>query len=301
MNSTSKKEGDGTAEILIDPSWLAERMTRPGLVILDGTVLLPKPRFDGDYRVQAGRREWCAGHIPGAYHADLVETLAVADPVCCFAHPVPSDLLARFGAFGIGEESDVVVYDRADGLWAARLWWLLRSAAVPARILDGGWRAWLEAGHPVAAGEEALPEPPERPLPAAPVGESWADRQEVLAIAERRAPGTLICALSEDQFLGRAPTRYSRRGHIPGSLNLPARALLDGQGRMRPRAELAAIVGPLIANRPRPLVLYCGGGISACVPALAFDILGIADFRIYDGSLQEWSAIAELPLVAEPA
>jgi len=103
-----------------------------------------------------------------------------------------------------------------------------------------------------------------------------------------------VCALSVDVYAGRAPSRYARRGHIPGSLNLPARTLVDNTGRYAAPALLREILAGVYGTSP--IVLYCGGGISACVVALALCLLGHRAVRVYDGSLQEWAADFALPL-----
>jgi len=118
----------------------------------------------------------------------------------------------------------------------------------------------------------------------------------VLAVLDGQSPGTLVCALSKGLFEGSAVTRYARRGHIPGSLNRPARELFDEQGRYLPPDTLARVLGPSLLEGAQPLILYCGGGISAAATALALTRLGRQDVSIYDGSLQEWAADPALPI-----
>ncbi|QFR03206.1 rhodanese family protein [Streptomyces phaeolivaceus] len=105
-----------------------------------------------------------------------------------------------------------------------------------------------------------------------------------------------MCALPAGGFDGTVTTRYSRRGHIPGSRSLPGRALLDATGRVLPRPELAAAVGAVLDVSDSPVVLYCGGGISAAATALALTLLGRDDVSLYDGSLEEWSGDPTRPL-----
>lgn len=286
-----------SAALLIDAPALAARLGRPRLRVLDASVELPAPRFDGDYRPASGRDGWRAAHIPGARHADLLQALADPGAGFGFACPRWPALAAALQALGIGDDSEVVVYDRSDGFWAARLWWMLRSVGVAVRVLDGGWRAWCAAGLAQAHGDggEIVPGTlTPRPRPAL-----WADRRQVEAVVAGRAPGTLVCALSAALFAGHAPSRYARRGHIPGSRNLPARLLFAADGRYLPPARLAQVLAPL-REAARPLLLYCGGGISAAAEALALALLGETEVAIYDGSLQEWAADPALPLAQLP-
>ena len=105
----------------------------------------------------------------------------------------------------------------------------------------------------------------------------------------------LVNALSPELHRG-DESRYGRAGHIPGSVNVPARSLLRPGGGIRPPAELRRTFeesGALEADR---VIAYCGGGISATTDALALAVLGRGDVAIYDGSLREWAADADLPL-----
>lgn len=291
--------------VLIDVDELAARLGAPGLVVLDATVELPAPEFDGDYRASSGLEGWAAGHVPGSRHADLLGALSDHDAPYHFAMPAPAVLVA-----GVGPGSDIVLYDRGGGLWSARLWWMLRSIGVPARVVDGGWAAWQAAGGPVAtadagAGAVGTGAADASVAGAAAVGvlvpeaysNAWVSRAELEAWAAGRVPATVACALGADAYSGAAPTRYSRRGHIPGTSNVPARRLTGPDGRYLPLPELRAALGAL-ADAPGPVWTYCGGGIAAAGLALALTLIGRDDVAIYDGSLEEWSADPSLPLEA---
>lgn len=283
-----------TISPLIDCSELAARLDDPSLTLFDVTVELPSPRFDGDYRVESGRKGWKQGHIPGATHLDLVHDFSVRDASFSFALPPLAELAGRFEDMGIQDGLTPVLYDRADGFWAARFWWMLRSVGKAARVLDGGYRNWLSYSHPVSVGQ-----PEQRPpgfLTSVLKPDLWVDREQVSQILKGQKPGTLFCALSRGVFDGSLPTRYARRGHIPGSRNLPARELLNVDGTYRSEAQLREIWDLLLSSAERPIVLYCGGGISAAPLALTLVLIGVDDIAIYDGSLKEWAADPALPL-----
>lgn len=281
------------ADILIAPQALHQALAEPGLLLLDASVELAAAAFDGDYRVASGEAAWRQEHIPGARHADLLHALADTTAGFSFALPSPAALQQPLARLGVGSARRIVIYDRHDGFWAARLWWMLRSLGIPAAVLDGGLKAWRHAGLPLAQGDEAGTTGPLRPLHAR--DGFWASRENVLAVVEGRAPGTLVCALSAALFDGSAVTRYARRGHIPGSLSHPARGLFDEGGRYLPAPQLAQALGALLEGE-QPLILYCGGGISAAATALALTLLGRQRVSIYDGSLQEWAADPALPM-----
>jgi thiosulfate/3-mercaptopyruvate sulfurtransferase len=284
---------------LVDARWLSSRRQNLQLVTLDGTVEFPAPRFDGDYRAQSGHEGWKREHIPGSRHADFLRHLSVEHPVCNFTCPSPDRLARAFEDLGVNNCSKVVVYDRVDGIWAARLWWMLRSIGVCAYVLDGGWNAWKAAGFTIEDGD--APPVVRGNLQLRPRAGVWADMSRVKSVVQGQERARLICALSEPVFAGEAPNRYARRGHIPRSLNLPARALLEPTtGRYLPVRDLAKKSRMILDDPCTPVILYCGGGISAAVDALVLSILGREDVSIYDGSLQEWAADAGLPLELGP-
>ena len=290
-------EGSGPQ---VSAEWLGGHLAEA--VVLDATVDMPSPRTDGDYRVASGRTGWLAEHIPGSRHADLVTELADHRAGYHFAHLSPENLAAVLQRWGVTPGRLLVVYDQAGCLWSARLWWELRAIGLDARVLNGGLAAWKSAGLPTASGDGASAGPADTAQPWAPreVTRAWADRGDVLAAISGDRAATLVCALNQDVFSGRATTRYTRRGHIPTSLNVPARALLAGDGLLLEPAALSEAVRPLLALDDDPIIAYCGGGISAALLALALTVLGIDEVAIYDGSLEEWTADPALPVEVTP-
>ncbi|WP_176508592.1 MULTISPECIES: sulfurtransferase [Pseudomonas] len=287
-------------DILISPAALQQRLQQPGLVVIDASVELAAARFDGDYRVASGHAAWLAEHIPGSRHADLTRELADTSVSYSFALPSPAAAQAALARLGISGARQIVIYDRHEGFWAARLWWMLRSMGITASVLDGGLKAWRLAGLPLAQGQQAQGTAPGSQATLTIQAGYWASREDVQAVLEGKAPGLLVCALGKGLFEGSAVSRYARRGHIPGSLNRPARELFDEQGRYLPPTALANALGSLLLEDDQPLILYCGGGISAAATALALTRLGRQNMSIYDGSLQEWAADPALPMTTVP-
>ncbi|SDT59945.1 sulfurtransferase [Actinoplanes derwentensis] len=314
---------------------LLVRLEQGDVIVLDATVDLAAAVYDGDHRSTSGRPGWEQAHIPGSRHADLLHDLSDPAAPYHFARPTPEILTARLADLGVRDGVPVVVYDRSGGIWAARLWWLLDSIGIEAAVLDGGFAAWQAAGLPVSAevpfaevasAAETTPglttSPPSQgvPPPAASVTEGhglpqascgqvagvdnaravreerWIGREHLQRWLRGEIEATVLCALNPEAYAGEVPTRYSRRGHIPGSGNLPTRSLLGPDGRFRPLDELRTDLADLLAD-PAPIWLYCGGGISAATLGLALTALGRDDVSLYDGSLEEWSADESLPLV----
>lgn len=266
--------------------------------VLDATVSFPKPRFDGDYRPESGYAAWRDAHLPGSLHADLLGDFSADHPDLHFSRPTAEQLVRALADLGVAPDAEIVVYDDGGMTWASRLWWMLRNVGIPAHVLDGGLARWTELGLPVQSGDAAA-----RPTTAPRTGLTdhglWRDRDDVLGVVSGDAPGTLVCALDPEQFAGVATTRYARRGHITGSRNLSAKSLV-GDGVLRSVSHVTDLADVALADAERPVILYCGGGVSACLVALALVRSGHGDLAVYDGSLEEWTADPALPMVTAP-
>ena len=272
-----------------------ELSSDPGAyTILHATVNFPKPRFDGDYRPESGYSTWRDAHIPGSLHADLLGGFSAPDADLHFSRPAPDDLAAALAALGVSPDADLVIYDDGGMTWASRLWWMLRNIGIPARVLDGGFARWTALRLPVETGDATDPRPA-TPRTGRTDRGLWRDREDVLTVVSGDAPGTLVCALDPEQFAGTATTRYARRGHISGSRNLPAKSMLAG-GVLQGAARVGELAESALTGASRPLILYCGGGVSACLLALALTRAGHDDVAVYDGSLEEWTADPVLPM-----
>ena len=252
-------------------------------------------RSDGGYA--SGRAAFVRdGHIPGALFADMLTELSDADTGLPFTLPRPGQLQLALGLLGVDPGTQVVLYDRLTGAWAARLWYLMRALGhTRLRVLDGGLPAWRDAGLPLSHDEPAAVTPVHYDRELA-LG-SFITTSEVAAHVARGDTATLVCALRSEEFSGAASTA-NRRGHIPGSVNVPYLSLLDEHGRIN--RERAKELATGLRAATRETVLYCGGGINAAGLALALHTAGFSTARLYDGSLSEWFADPELPLEIGP-
>lgn len=265
---------------LIAPDQLAALLGSRDLVVVDCRFSLSD--------AEAGERAYRQGHVPGAVYAHLERDLSgPVVPGKTGRHPLPDPrmLADRLGAWGLDASKQLVAYDDAGGAMAARLWWLARWLGHDAvAVLDGGFPAWVHAGHPVTA-DVPTPEPA-RFEPAL--------RPELAVDAAR------VDALRTDParrlFDARAPERYRGdvepidpvAGHIPGARCLPFSENLR-DGRFRSAAELAERYRAALGDVPASeAVVYCGSGVTACHAVLAAAHAGLDGLRLYPGSWSEW-------------
>lgn len=277
---------------LVSTDWLAEHLRDPDLRIFDVTVHL-RPSTPGPYRIEAGRADYEAAHIPGTAFLDLARDLSDPDAPLPFTMPSLDRLARALGAAGVKRGARVVAYTTTTPMWATRLWWMLRSSGFDdVAVLDGGFAKWMAEGRSVEAGARAYP-PADLSLVARPG--AWANKQAVLEAIGDGAVCT-INALSPSVHSGESAMNYGRKGHIKGSRNVPYAALLNADGTYRDDAELRSLFAAVGAlERPR-VICYCGGGISATMDALALTRLGHPSVAVYDGSMSEWSRDPDLPM-----
>jgi len=274
---------------LLEAEWLASHLDDPNLRILDATVhvkLFPFPR------IKSGRTKWKRGHIPGTAFADLKKLSDPNKRSYTFTLPTAEHFSAAMGEIGIGADSQVVIYDSRQNMWAARLWWMLRYFGFDnAAVLNGGWTAWQRGDHPVCL--KPCTYPPAQPFAPQTRQNLVVDKQGVLAAIDD-PDACIVSALGRRQHHGER-NEYRRRGHIPGARNVTAWEILDRESqRYRSLEELEERFGTILeADR---VVTYCGSGIAAASDALALHLLGHPKVAMYDGGLVEWNADRSLPL-----
>ena len=275
---------------LVSTQWLADHLGAEKLVVLDATVL-PYTQPSGKPGYLSGHESYLLnGHLPGAVFADVIEELSDPAAPFPFTRPTLEQFEAAAGALGIDNETTVVVYDAVVGQWAARVWWLFRAFGYDrVAVLDGGLTAWLAEGRETDTGH-VQPSPArfsavERP-------EAWASTADVEAVVNGEAPGSLVCGIPPREFSGEAG-----RGHIPGSVSVPAGRLVDREtNKLLPIDQLRALL-PADGR----VITYCNGGIAAASDALALVLTGRTDVALYDGSLNEWAADPSRPLTTAGA
>jgi len=264
---------------LVTTTDLARHLDNPAWIVFDCRHDL----MDAD----DGRYAYEASHIPGAFFLHLDEDLSGTKTGKNGRHPLPSPdvFAARMSELGVDNSRQVVAYDASGGIYAARLWWMLRWLGHDAvTVLDGGLDAWRKAGHPMTS---AMPQTSPSRFHATPRDHS-VDTDHVIAHINHTAM-RLIDARNAERFRGIGEVLDPVGGHIPGAINRFFKDNLDKTGCFKPaqtlRQEFVELTGDIA---PAKIVHKCGSGVTACHNLLAMEIAGLAGSKLYPGSWSEW-------------
>jgi len=276
---------------LITPSTLVQHVNDPSWVIVDCRFDLTEP--------DKGEAWYRSGHIPGARYAHLDRHLSGPKTGTNGRHPLPEpEVLARmFSELGIGSQSQVIAYDADSGMFAGRLWWLLRWLGHDAvAVLDGGLARWLREGHPVRGGVESSAAATFRGLPRP----GWRLSVDDVAGGLYNPTRLLVDSRTPDRYRGIGETLDKVGGHIPGAANYFFQQNLADDKTFKSPEVLKAQWAPILAGRdPKDVVVYCGSGVTACHNLLALEHAGIHGVKIFPGSWSEWSADPTRPVATE--
>lgn len=268
---------------IVDVTILHQNLSNPDWVVVDC-------RFRLDNKVNGGER-YLEAHIPGALYAHLDDDLAGPPAPNEGRHPLPDldTFRAKVGAWGIANHSQVVVYDDMGGMFAARLWWMLRYLGHRAvAVLDGGWTAWQQAGYPTRSGAESRPA---ALFTGDPKPDMVATMAEVEALVAAGNGGRLVDSRDPKRYRGEYEPIDPKAGHIPGAKNRFLGDNLDRQQQFRPADELkAAFQEKLGEQAPEDTIVYCGSGVTACHNLLAMSVAGLEGARLFIPSWSGWSS-----------
>ena len=278
MAHTTLVSAKETAAHLDDPQW----------VICDC-------RHDlADY--SAGYRAYRSGHIPGARFLHLDVDLSGPKTGLNGRHPLPhpATFCLRLGALGISNDTQVIAYDEPGGVYASRLWWMLRWVGhTRVAVLDGGWQNWTDANLPVTV-EQPVVEPASYHGRAQ--KQITVDSTQLLA--QLGKSGTLVFdARSADRYRGENETLDPVGGHIPGAVNRFFKLNLADDGRFKPQATLKKEFSAMLnGHKPEAIIHQCGSGVTACHNLLAMEVAGLSGSRLYPGSWSEWISDRKRPV-----
>ncbi|MMZ58358.1 3-mercaptopyruvate sulfurtransferase [compost metagenome] len=279
---------------IISKQWLLARMYEPDLIIVDCRFQLGSPK--------AGQDAFKTSHIPGAIYLDLEEDLSssVGDHGGRHPLPDPQTLAQRLGQVGINNSNRIVAYDDQAGMYASRLWWLLRWLGHDnVYVMEEGFTSWKEAGYPVTDANPVK----------IPSSFQYTVRHEMVVDMQ-----TVKQNLNHPSVLlvdSREPIRYqglqepidAKAGHIPGAINSLWKNVLKDQasGSWNNNEELRDHFTPITQalDHGKEIVVYCGSGVSACPNVLALYKLGYDKVKLYAGSWSDWISYAENPIETE--
>jgi thiosulfate/3-mercaptopyruvate sulfurtransferase len=274
---------------LITPEELAPHLDDPEWAVVDARFSLA----DHD----SGERSYLAAHIPGAVYAHLDRDLASPQlPRKTGRHPLPpvDSFALTLSLWGIDNSTQVVVYDDNSGVFAGRLWWMLRWLGHDAAaVLDGDWRRWQRENRPVRSGVEMRPP---RTFVSHVHPELVVTAEEIEA---RLGDPTLrlFDARAADRFRGENETLDPVGGHIPGAQSAPYAENLAVDGSMLPPEALQARFGQLLGETPAAeAIFYCGSGVSVAHDVLAMEHAGLGLPRVYVGSWSDWISTGQRPV-----
>jgi len=262
---------------------------------LDGTWTIIDCRFDLQHEGW-GRDQYLKSHIPGAVYAHLSDDMSAPTTGLNGRHPWPSiqAMAATFSRLGVATGMQAVVYDQDVGMYASRLWWMLRYMGHDAvAVLDGGWAKWTSEKRPTRSGSEtraatsfAGQARPELIVSVDTVAGAVSDPETVLVDA--RAP---------ERFEGLSESLDRVAGHIPGATNRFFKQNVSAGGTFLPPDQLrAALRQTLGAHAPERAIMYCGSGVTACHNLLALEHAGLPGAKLYPGSWSEWCADPDRPV-----
>ena len=272
---------------LVETDELAPHLGDPRLVIVDVRHDLADSAF--------GETAYAKSHLPGAVFAHIDRDLSAPRSPHSGRHPLPTpEAAARlFGRLGIDATKQVVAYDQGSGVYASRLWWMLRWLGHESvAVLDGGFAKWTREGRPVSS--EVPPVTPAKFVAAHVLPTVNATG---IAASLPRHGLLLLDARTAERYRGDEETIDPVAGHIPGALNRPYTRNVRDDGTFRsPRELRSEFEGMLHGRPPDDLVHYCGSGVTACHNLLAMTIAGYPLTRLYPGSWSEWITDRRRPI-----
>ncbi|SCZ58351.1 sulfurtransferase [Thiohalomonas denitrificans] len=235
-------------------------------------------------------QDYARAHIPGAVNLHYLE-LEDADENAETGLPIFPQLAAsKFGALGIANDSEVVVYDSGNGRAASAVWYTLRFIGHErVSLLDGGFRKWLEEGRALSQRVSAPEKVVYKPQPK----KEWALLTSELDQGDR----LIVDARSIAEYSGKEDGGARRGGHIPGAISLPWDRLSGELQTFADEAVMRTVLEEAGITPDREVVTYCNPGIGrSTFLYAALKHLGYDKVRVYPGSWNEWAADTARPI-----
>ena len=263
--------------IIVSPQWLNDNMSDPDLVIIQPSFL--KLDYDNE-------------HIKGARYL-WPDWLTANSPEGTYNPPDPKAATKVLQDLGINKNSKIVLcHAFGDVSITARMFITLENLGLRDRVsyLNGGLVAWKKAGLPVT---KELPVVKKGNFVATSSSPLLVDKDYVLNSLKTRSAEVVDARMK--RFYDGDPTGNPRDGHITGALNLAYTDMIDSVNNIKPAEVLQKNFQAVLPDKNKEVVTYCFIGQTASVIYLTGRSLGY-NVKVYDGSMQEWSRIPELPM-----
>ena len=272
---------------LISATQLHSQLEHKNLIILDVSM----PPVGG---AKIPTQGWPRSTIPNARRFDIAKDFSDLNSGLPHTMPNAQYFTQQAQKLGINKDSQLVVYDDIGIFSSARSWWMFKAMGhTNIAILNGGLPAWITAGFPTTSAITL--EHPQGNFIGDFNKNYFCNAEEVLH-AITTASATVLDARSASRFSGQEqdPRTGVRSGHIPKALNLHYQSL-QKKGFMLDQNELKQQFTAIGATK-EPFIMSCGSGVTACILALAAEIIGYKKIKVYDGSWSEWGANSSFPI-----
>ena len=280
------------SSLLVETDWLESNLENPNIRIFDCTVWL-NPHPKKIYTIVSGKKDYDEGHIPNSDFLNL-EDISLKNTPYPFMMPDIKTFDKVMSLKGVGPDTHVILYSRANIQWATRVWWMLKSMGFNnASILNGGFDRWKNQNKnisttPVTYQENKFISIPQNGL--------FCTKEEVLNSLTNNNI-SIINALRSTLHDGSEKVDYGRLGHIKNSINIPSLEMVDPDTNLYKSLEdLKIIFKNYNVLSKEKVIAYCGGGIAATNIAFVLTALGFNNITVYDASLSEWAKNNNLPM-----
>lgn len=258
---------------IVSAPWLRDNLSDPTVLVLD----IRKPE------------EFKTGHVPGSFNLTYAAWRTLERGLDCQLNE-KDDLQDNICSIGLRQDSKVVIVGKTDTdrdrVNMTRVAWTLKYAGVAhPSVLDGGYNTWVAHKYPVASGWQKRDKSPYKC--------QW--NEHVLATKDqvmKRADTTAVIDTRPPDFFSGEVLQppLTRRGHIPGAVNLPYSLVFKENGLFENATRLRSFAHAKIGDNVgrEIIVLCCNGQFASSWWFALSEVLGYKNVKIYDGSMEEW-------------
>lgn len=267
------------APMLVSVEWLSQHINDANLVLL----------HIGD------KAEYDKAHIAGAQFISLRDISVSRDNGKINTElPPVEDLQKAFEKFGVSSDSRIILYYGNDWITpTTRVYFTLDYLGLSgnASVLNGGMKAWIKAGNATAT-EVKTPKTGSLKINVKKDAVAYVDWVKTQL---NNSSVAVVDARTTNYYDGSLVGNKPRGGHILGAKSIPFDSLVNEDDTLKTEAELRKIFADAGVKKDETVVSYCHVGQQASLVYFAAKSIGYKA-KIYDGSFEEWSERADLPV-----